>query len=158
MVNRRVSLVSLRWHGDQLTMGQAVAAATAGLRMLHSASLSLRNPPLFFSFSPSLATGAGTPCSLRAHVSIWPESTKTFVWVLLCKTGCSTTTTQDYWRGGNTNPPPGRVRLGQAPSLWKKRCGRHEDVTTLCVWAKSSSCSFAVEIWDRLVTNHTLLL
>lgn len=148
MVKRLVHHISLHWQGHQMTLEQAVAAATAGLLMLHSAALSLRNPLLFFSPSPSLATGPGTPCSLCAHVSVWPQSTSTLsanLWNRLLHHYNATELT----RKNHKTPVRSTEHLYSGEKKNKKRCSSCDDVTTLCVWAKSSTCFFAVKICDR---------
>lgn len=96
--------------GHQLTVGQAVAAATA--RLTDAAQCIIvpqESSSILFFFSlpgnpgqglhvPSVLMFQFDPPRARRHWAI--------VWVLLCKTGCSTTTTQQDWWGGETQTLP----------------------------------------------------
>lgn len=79
-------------------------------------------------------------------------------WVLICKTGCATTTTQQDWQGGNTIPMEGQPSASSEHLYSERNAAAIAMMSQHRVWAKSSLCSFAVKICDRLVTNHPLLL
>lgn len=109
--------------------------------MLHSTSLSFRNPLLFFSFSPPWQPGQGL------HV----PSVLVFQFAPIASRHCFI-----VWASKKPAAPQPQHNTA-TQTTWTIHRVAVGDVTTLFVWAKSSSCSFPVKMSERLVTIHLLL-